>query len=50
MTLLLGLAAGAILGAAGAYVLFFSAVKAVDPAGLSQRLTALEDRVRRLER
>lgn len=50
MTLLLAVVGGVVLGALGAYALFFSAVKASDPAALSQRLQALEDRVRRLER
>ena len=38
------------LGALAAYALFFSAVKAADPAALAQRLAALEERVKRLER
>ena len=50
MTLLLVAAAGVVLGALGAYALFFSAAKAADPAALAQRLSALEERVRRLER
>lgn len=50
MTLILTAAACVVLGALGAYALFFSAVKASDPAALAQRLQALEDRVRRLER
>ena len=40
---------GAALGALGAYALFFSAFKAADPAGLAQRLAAVEERLRRLE-
>lgn len=40
---------GAAAGALGAYALFFSALKAADPAGLARRLSALEERVRRLE-
>lgn len=50
MTALPLLAAGAALGALAAYALFFSALKAADPAALAQRLAALEERVRRLER
>lgn len=50
MTLLAAAAAGLVLGALGAYALFFSAAKAADPAALAQRLAALEERVRRLER
>ena len=50
MTWLLAAAGGVVLGALGAYALFFSAAKAADPAGLAQRLAALEERVRRLER
>lgn len=47
---LLAVAAGLVLGALGAYALFFAAAKAADPAALAQRLAALEERVRRLER
>lgn len=50
MTLLLATAGGIVLGALGAYALFFSAAKAADPAALAQRLRALEERVGRLER
>lgn len=49
MTLLAAVLAGAALGALGAYALFFSAVKAADPAGLARRLAELEARVKRLE-
>lgn len=49
MTLFAAAAAGVVLGALGAYALFFTAFKAADPAGLSQRLAALEARVKRLE-
>lgn len=50
MTLLAVSLAAAALGALGAYALFFSAAKAADPAALAQRLAALEERVRKLER
>lgn len=50
MTLLLAAAVGAVLGALGAYALFFSAVKAADPAALATRLSDLEEKVRVLER
>ena len=50
MTLLLVLFGGVVLGALGAYALYFSAAKAADPAALAQRLAALDERVRRLER
>lgn len=49
MTLLLAALGGLALGALGAYVLFFSALKAADPAELSRRVAALEARVARLE-
>ena len=48
MTVLLAAAAGLVLGALGAYALYFSAAKAADPAALAQRLAALEERVRKL--
>lgn len=47
---MMALAIGVVLGAMGAYVLFFSAHKAADPAGLAKRLSDLEERVRLLER
>ena len=47
--MLIAVAGGAVLGALGAYALFFSAAKASDPAALAQRLAALEERVRRIE-
>ncbi len=40
---------GAALGALGAYALFFSALKAADPAGLARRLAAVEERLMRIE-
>jgi hypothetical protein len=49
VTLLLAVAGGVLLGALGAYALYFSAAKAADPAALAQRLAALEERVRKLE-
>ena len=50
MILLAAGTVGVVLGALGAYALFFSAAKAADPAALAQRLAALEERVRFLER
>lgn len=49
MTLFLAVAAGVVVGALGAYALFFSAAKAADPSALSQRIAGLEERVRKLE-
>lgn len=50
MIVFVAAAAGVVLGALGAYALFFSAVKAADPAALAKRLSELEERVRVIER
>ena len=49
MTVLAAVLSGAALGALGAYALFFSALKAADPAGLARRLAAVEERLKRIE-
>ncbi|MBI3297099.1 MAG: hypothetical protein HYZ75_02975 [Elusimicrobia bacterium] len=49
MILLLTAVGAAALGGLAAYVLFFSALKAADPADLARRLAKVEARLDRLE-